>query len=139
MERLRQIYIALLIIVGILLILTTRTVMRPLSSEKQPSIVGLQGLIKLEDRTIVKFRITNHEAGDVNYFYRIFIDEVRVHQTNLWLEPGSSIEFTQIVYPGGSGGRELNILVYKPYSDSWLRLDEGNSDLVDNATFYIYP
>lgn len=137
MERLRYVYIALLIVVGILLILTTRTVTRQMLSKEQPSIVRLQDLIELDDRTIVKFRITNYEEGNVNYFYRILIDEVRIHQTNLWLEPNSSVEFTQIVYPDEKGGRKLNILVYKPYNENWLRLDESNSDLVENATFFI--
>ena len=74
MRKLKAIYIALLIIVGILLGYTSLTITNQLAQSKESTVlVQKSELIDLGSRAIIQFRIINPARHDRDYSYKIYI------------------------------------------------------------------
>ena len=64
MPRIRVIYIASLVIFGVLLVFT---VFRPMASVEKYSTVSRESVIMGKDECIIQFDIINREGKDINY------------------------------------------------------------------------
>lgn len=124
MSKLRIIYVASLIILGVLVVFT---VFRPMTSVEKFSEVARESIIQSEDEWIIQFDIINREGKDTNYI--ISWSTGGDIYSNKVVSIGSGRAFTNIhhVYPETVKGGKLHLTIYK----------EGESTPFEQATYYI--
>lgn len=129
MKKIRALYIALLIVVGLLLGYIGLTVTNYLSqSEKSTVLVQKQELIEPGDKAIIRFRIINPARHDRYYSYKIFIDGSLVDRDRVSIPAGGYLLRPWHLYPTEEGKKEVNIIVY----------EEDKPEPIENITYYIF-
>ena len=122
MTRLRIIYIASLIILGVLLVFTMPLMT---SGEKFSEVQRVQ-LLEAEDRWIVQFDIINKEGKDTNYTINVSIDG-KLYTDKVLITDGGAFSYIYDIYADELTEGEVTFAVYK----------EGESEPIERITYYL--
>ena len=121
--KFRFIYIASLVILGVLIAFT---VFRPMVTGGEYSEVQRAQLLEREDQWISQFDIINREGKDMSYTIKVLVDGQQYTETVLIRDEGI---FTYIhhFYSDRLTGDEVSFAVYK----------EGESSPIEQATYFL--
>lgn len=122
MTRLRIIYIASLVILGVLLVFT----FRPMTSGEKFSEVGRVQLLEIEDGWIVEFDIINREGKDTDYTINVSIDG-KLYTERVWIVDGGVFTYIYHIFRHKLKGGDASFTVYK----------EGEPDPIEQVTYYL--
>jgi len=122
-SKFKLIYIASLVILGVL---TVFTVFQPMAIGGGYSEVQRAQLLERDDQWIIEFDIINQEEKDTSYTIQVLADGKPYTESVLIRDEGM---FTYIhhFYPDRLTNNEVNFAVYK----------EGESTPVEQATYYL--
>ncbi len=123
MLKLRIIYIASLIILGVLIVFA---VLRPMSTGREYSEVQQAQLLEKEDQWIIEFNIINREGKDANYTIKVLTDGKQYTQSVL-IKDGRMFTYIHHFYPERLTNNEVSFAVYK----------EGESTPIEQATYFL--
>jgi len=123
MSRFKIIYIASLVILGVLIAFT---VFRPMAVGGEYSEVQRAQLLQREDQWIIEFDIFNHEAEDTNYTINVLIDAKQYTQSVL-IRDGQMFTYIYHLYPERLTKNEVGFAVYK----------EGEATPIEKATYHL--
>jgi len=123
MSRYRVIFIASLIILGVLLVLT---VFRPMVSDEKFSEVSRESIIQQEDQWIIQIDIINREGETTSYTINWSTGgETRSQRVSI--KDGRTFTYIHYVYPDAVKEGKVNLEIYK----------EGNPTPFEQTTYYI--
>jgi len=122
MSKLRIIYIASLIILGVLLIFT---VFKPMVPEENFSAVTRESIIQREGEWIIQFDIINREDKDTNYII-VWSIEGEVYRERVLVKDGGTFSYIHHVYQETVKESKVNLTIYK----------EGEHTPFEQTTFY---
>jgi len=123
MSRLRIIFVASLVILGVLLVFT---VFRPMTSGEKFSTVARESVIRQEDWWIIQLDIINREGKEMSYIINwstggeTYIERVSI-------KDGRVFTYIHYVYPEAVKGGKVNLEVYK----------EGEATPFEQITYHI--
>ena len=123
MSKLRIIYIASLIILGVLIAVT---VFRPMAVGGEYSEVQREQLLQTEEEWIIQFDIINHEGKDQNYTISVVVDGKPYSQKVLIRDKGK-FSYIQHVYPDRITDGIVSFTICK----------EGEETPLEQATYYL--
>ena len=118
----KAIYVASLIILGILLALTSYRLVTP---KVEYSEVQRGQLLEREDETIIQLDIINHEGRDTNYTIKISIDG-KNYTDNVLIRKERKFTYVCHVYQP-KRVKEVTIAIYK----------EGEPEPIEEATYQL--
>ena len=121
--RFRVIYIASLVILGVLIAFT---VFRPVATGENYSEVQRSQLLEREDQWIVELDIINREGRDMSYTIRVLSD-AREYTESVLVRDGGVFTYIHHFYPERLTRNEVSFAVYK----------EGESTPIEQATYYL--
>ena len=123
MPKLRIIYIASLVILGVLVVFT---VFRPMATGGEYSEVQGTQLLEREDQWIVEFDIINREGKDTSYIIEVLSDG-KLYTESVLLRDGKMFTYIHHFYPDGLTDNEVRFTVYK----------DGEATPVEQATYFL--
>jgi len=125
MSKLRIIYIALLIILGVLLVFT---VFRPITSEEKFSALTWESTIQMEDEWIIQFDIINREDKDTEYIINWSTGGETYNSKVVLIKQGRTFTNIHHVYPETVKEGKVRLTIYK----------EGEATPFEDCTYYIH-
>ena len=123
MLKFRLIYIASLVILGVL---TAFTVFQPLASGGEYSEVQRAQLLEREDQWIIEFDIINQEGEDASYTINVLTDG-KLYTESVLIRDGGMFTYIHHFYPDSLTNNEVSFAVYK----------EGGSTPIEQATYFL--
>ena len=123
MTKLRIIFIASLVMLGVLIVFT---VFRPMAKGEQYSEVQRAQLLEKEDEWIIEFDIVNQEGEDMNYTIRVFADG-KLHTQNVLIRDGGMFTYIHHFYRDRLTENEVSFAVYK----------EGDATPIEEVTYFL--
>jgi len=123
MSRLKIVYIASLVILGVLIAFT---VFRPMAVGGEYSTVQRAQLLETEDQWIIQFDIINHEGEDKNYTITVLVDGKQYNESVL-IPDGRMFTYIHHVYPDRITDGDVRFTVYK----------EGEATPLEEATYHL--
>lgn len=123
MTKFRIIYIASLVILGVLIAVT---VFRPMVSAEEYSEVQRAQLLEREDQWIIQFDLINQEGKDISYIIKVFTDE-KEYTSSVLIRDGGMFTYIHHFYPEDLTKNEVSFVVYK----------EGESAPIEQATYFL--
>jgi len=123
MLKLRLIYIASLVILGVLVVFT---VFRPLASGEEYSEVQRAQLLEREDQWIIQFDIFNREGEDINYTIEVLSDG-KLYTESVLIRDGRTFTYIHHFYPERLTSNEVSFAVYK----------EGEATPIEQTTYFL--
>jgi len=123
MSKLKIIYIASLVILGVLVAFI---VFRPMVAGGEYSTVQQAHLLEREDRWIIELHLFNHEAQDTNYTINVLADE-ELCTESIQLRPGELFKYIHHISRDNLTEREVSVAIYK----------EGEATPVEEVTYYL--
>ena len=124
MSKLRIIFIASLIILGVLLVFT---VFRPMASGEKLSALTRESVIQREDEWIIQFSLINREGLDTNYIIHWSTGGKTYSSKTVTIKNGRTFTNIHHVYPETVKEGELHLTIYK----------EGEATPFEECTYYI--
>ena len=121
--KLKLIYIASLVILGVL---TVFTVFQPMATGGDYSEVQRAQLLEREDQWIIEFDIINQEGKDTSYTIKVLTDG-KLYIESVLIRDGGIFTYIHHFYPDRLTNNEVNFAVYK----------EGESTPVEQATYFL--
>ena len=123
MSRFRIIYIASLVILGVLI---GFAVFQPMASGEEYSEVQRSQLLHVGDQWIIEFDIINREGKDMSYTIEIGTDG-ELHTEGVLIKNDGMFTYIHHFYPDHLTSSEVGFAVYL----------EGESTPLDEATYYL--
>ena len=123
MPKSRIIYIASLVILGVLIAFT---VFRPMVTGGDYSQVQRAHLLEREDQWIIEFDIINREGKDMDYIIKVVTDG-KLYTESVLIRDGGVFTYMHHFYPDRLTNNEVSFAVYK----------EGESTPVEQATYFL--
>ena len=124
MSKPRVVYLASLVILGVLV---TFTVFQPMATGGEYSMVQRAHFLEREDRWVIEFHIFNHEAEDTNYTITVLLND-ELSTDIFWLKQGGLGKCSyHISRDSINQGKEVSVTVYK----------EGETTPIDEATYFL--
>ncbi len=123
MPKFRIIYIASLVILGVLIAFT---VFRPMVSGEQYSQVQQAHLLERGDQWIIEFDIINQEGKDMSYTITVLTDG-KPYTESVLIRGGGVFTYVHHFYPDKLTKNEVSFAVYK----------EGESTPIEQATYFL--
>ena len=123
MSKLRIVFIASLIVLGVLIALT---VFRPMATGEEYSQVQRAQFLEREDEWIIEFDIINQEGKDTNYTIKVLTDGKQYTESVL-IRDGGIFTYVHHFYPDRLTKNEVSFAVYK----------EGESTPVEQVTYFL--
>ena len=123
MPKFRIIYIASLVILGVLIALA---VFRPMAIGGGYSEVQRAQLLEREDQWIIEFDIINREGKDTSYTIKVVADGKQYTESVL-IREGGMFTYIHHFYPDRLAKNEVSFAVYK----------EGESTPIEQATYFL--
>ena len=127
MNKLRLIYVALVITVLILIAITLFSgIYQSLVRPNESATLTTQALVDVGSYKVFDYEITNREGRDTNYKICTLYDD---STACFWqpIEDGKSFSYKHYFYPEGDEKKKLTITVYK----------EDDHEPIENATYYV--
>jgi len=124
MSKLRIIYIASFVILGVLLVFT---VFRPITSGEKYSTVSRKSIIQTEERWIIQINIINKEGEDANYLIN-WSSGGETYSERVSIKDGRVFTYIHYVYPEAVKDGKVHLTIHK----------EGESTPFEQATYYIH-
>jgi hypothetical protein len=122
-SKLKIIYIASLVILGVLIAFT---IFQPMATGKEYSEVQRAQLLEREDRWIIELHIFNREAQDTNYTIKVLADE-KEYTESVLIRDGGMFTYIHHFYPDQLTSNEVSFTMYKD--------DEATP--FEQATYYL--
>ncbi len=123
MPKLRIIYIASLVILGVLIAFT---VFRPMATGEEYSEVQRAQLLEREEQRIIEFDIINREGRDMSYTIRVLAGGKQYTESVL-IRDGGMFTYIHHFYPERLTKKEVSFAVYK----------EGESTPFEEVTYFL--
>ena len=123
MTKLRIVFIASLVIMGVLVALT---VFRPMISGEKLSVVSHESIIETEDEWIIEVAIINREGKDTWYTFN-WSTGGDTYNEKVWLKDGRKFKFIYHCYPHTVKEGKVQLIIYK----------EGEATPFEECTYYI--
>ena len=123
MAKLRIVFIASLVIMGVLVALT---VFRPMMSGEKFNTVYHESIIETEDEWIIESTIINREGKDTWYTFS-WSTGVDTYSEKVWLKDGRKFKFIYHCYPETVKEGKVHLAIYK----------EGETIPFEESTYYI--
>lgn len=123
MLKYRLIYLATLVVLGLLVVFT---VFRPMVMGKEYSEVQRVQLLEREDQWILQFDIINREGRETGYNINVFADGERYAESVL-IRDGGVFTYVHHIYPERLIGDEVTFAVYR----------EGESAPIEQGTYVL--
>ena len=123
MPKSRIIYIASLVILGVLIAFT---VFRPMVTGGDYSQVQRAQLLEREDQWIIEFDIINREGKDMDYIIKVVTDGKQYTESVL-IRDGGMFTYMHHFYPDRLTNNEVSFAVYKG----------GESTPIEQATYFL--
>ena len=123
MSKLRIIYIASLVILGVL---TAFIVFQPITGGTEYSEAQEAQLLEREDRWIIELHIFSHEAQDTNYTINVLVNE-ELSSESIRLRPGELFKYIHHISRDSLTEGEVSVTVYK----------EGEATPLEEVTYYL--
>ena len=123
MPKLRIIYIASLVILGVLVVFT---VFRPMATGEEYSEVQGTQLLEREDQWIIEFDIINREGKDTSYTIKV-VSDGKSYAESVLIRDGGIFTYIHHFYPDRLTRKEVSFAVYK----------EGESTPIEQATYFL--
>ena len=123
MPKLRIIYIASLVILGVLVVFT---VFRPMATSGEYSEVQGTQLLEREDQWIIEFNIINREGKDMSYTIKV-VSDGKSYTESVLIRDGGIFTYIHHFYPDRLTRKEVSFAVYK----------EGESTPIEQDTYYL--
>ena len=124
MTRLRVIYVASLVILGVVLVFT---VFRPMVQGNKYSEVTNESIIRMKDEWIIEFDILNEEGEDTTYTIIWSSGGEVYNRTSASLRPGRTYTHIHHIYPDTAKEGKVGLAIYK----------KGEATPFELATYYI--
>jgi len=123
MSKMRIIYIASLVFLGVLIVFT---VFRPLAQGEQYSEVQRAQLLEREDEWIVEFDIINREGKTTGYTIRVLADG-ELYTEDVLIRDGGLFTYIHHFDPEKLNNGEVSFAVYK----------EGGATPIEELTYFL--
>ena len=123
MSRLRIIYIASLVILGILLVFT---VFRPVATSGEYSEVRRAQLLQTDDEWIIQFDLINHEDEKQDYTMAVLVDG-KQYTEDVSILSGRVFTYIHRIPRGTTGAGDVGFTIYK----------RGEADPLEQVTYYL--
>lgn len=123
MSRAKIIYIASLVILGVLIAFT---VFRPMATGSAYSEVQRVQLLEAENQWIIQFNLINHEGRDQNYTITVVVDGKQYNESVL-IHDGRIFTYIHHFYRDRLTNNEVKFTVYK----------EGEATPLEEVTYYL--
>ena len=123
MPKLRIIFIASLVILGVLIAFT---VFRPMATGEEYSEVQRAQLLEREDQWIIEFDIINREGKDTSYTIKV-VSDGKSYTESVSIRNGGMFTYIHHFYPDKLTKKEVSFAVYR----------EGESTPIEQATYYL--
>ena len=123
MPKLRIIFIASLVMLGVLIVFT---VFRPMARGEQYSEVQRAQLLEKEDQWIIEFDIINQEGKDMNYTIRVLADG-ELHTQNVLIRDEGMFTYIHHFYRDRLTKNEVSFAIYK----------EGDTAPIEEITYFL--
>ena len=123
MTKLRIIFIASLVMLGVLIVFT---VFRPMAGGEQYSEVQRAQLLEREDQWIIEFDIINREGKDMSYTIKV-VSDGKSYTESVLVRDGGMFTYIHHFYPERLTKKEVSFAVYR----------EGESTPIEQATYYL--
>ena len=124
MSKLRIIFVASLLILGVLLAFT---VFRPMVSEQKFETLTRESIIQGEDEWIIQIDIINKEGEDTNYIINWSAGGETYYSERVSLRRGRGFTNIHHVYPETVREGEIHLTIYK----------EGEPTPFEQSTYYV--
>ena len=124
MSKLRIIFVASLLILGVLLAFT---VFRPMVSEQKFETLTRESIIQGEDEWIIQIDIINKEGEDTNYIINWSTGGETYYSERVSLRIDRGFTNIHHVYPETVREGEINLTIYK----------EGEPTPFEQSTYYV--
>ena len=123
MSRAKIIYIASLVILGVLIAFT---VFRPIAVGGEYSEVQRAQLLETENKWIIQFDLINHEGRDQNYTITMVVYG-KQYNTSVLIPDGRIFTYIHHIYPDTITEGDVRFTIYK----------EGEATPFEEATYYL--
>jgi len=123
MLKFKFIYIASLVILGVLIAFT---VFQPMAASEEYSEVQRAQLLEKEDQWIIEFDIINREGKNTNYTIEVVADG-KLYTEDILIRDGGMFTYIHHFYRGQLTNNEVSLAVYK----------EGGSTPIEQATYFL--
>ena len=123
MAKLRIIFIASLVIMGVLVALT---VFRPMVLGEKLSVVSHESIIETEDEWIIEVAIINREGEDTRYIFN-WSTGGKTYSEGVWIKDGHKFKFIYHAYPETVKEGKVHLAIYK----------KGEATPFEECTYYI--
>ena len=124
MSRLRIIFVASLVILGVLLVFT---VFRPLALGQKLDTLTKESIIQGEEEWIIQIRIINKESKDTDYIIEWSTGGETYYSQRVSIKNGRSFTNIHHIYPETVREGEINLTIYK----------EGEPTPFEQSTYYV--
>jgi hypothetical protein len=114
MSRLKIIYIASLIILGVLI---ASTVFRPMTAGGTYSEIQREQLLQAEDEWIIQLDIANHEGKDQNYTINFTVDGIQYSESVL-IKDRRLYTYIHHIHPDSVATSDVSYAIYKEGEDT---------------------
>jgi hypothetical protein len=122
-SRLKIVYIASLVILGVLIGIT---VFQPMATGGEYSEVQQAQLLETEDEYTIQFDIINREGKDQHYTITVVIDD-KPYTQKVLVYDGRKFTYIHHIYPDRVTSGEVSFTVYK----------DGEATPFEQATYYL--
>ncbi len=124
MPKLRIIYTAALVILGVILVFT---VFRPMVTGEKFSEVSRESIVQSEDQWIIQFDIINREGKYANYIINWSTGGETYSSKTVLIENGRTFTNIHHVYPETMKEGKVHLIIWK----------EGEISLFKETTYYL--
>jgi len=123
MSRAKIIYIASLVILGVLIAFT---VFQPMATGSEYSTVQRVQLLEAENKWIIQFDLINHEGRDQNYTITVVVDG-KQYKESVLIQDRRIFTYIHHFYRDRLTNNEVKFTVYK----------EGEATPIEEVTYYL--